>query len=822
MVLLDDVHLADASSWEALHYLARNLGGAGVLLIATARPGELAASRLATEIFLDLEQEGLLTRIVLKPLTADALSELAAGVLSATPPPELMDWLAERSRGNPLFALGLLRALLEEGADLSAPALQELPQSLSERVALRLRRLDQPAMTTLDVLAVVGQQVDLSDLVLLSNRPLDRLAEILEQLVRAHLVTEDRTGPALAYEITHPLVAEAIYAGIGGARQQALHRLVGRAFLETGRLGQAAPHFVRSAAPGDNEAIEALSAAVRQAEDRQTFREAMALLASLAELLPPGDDRWLNVFDAMARRAEWVVDHRVEADAVLAIGAMRQIEAVLDRLPDPARRAAAKYRLTTFLAYGAGEIEDAGRLGREALHLYEEAGDRAGALLAAVELAWVAGIAGDFRTMEAEGRRLRAEAEAAGEQAVAVQAGAAVGFAAGFLGRFAAAEEAYRQAAATATAVGNRFRLTFIRSILAVSLAFGGRLSDACDELDGAQVADPAYRENVLLNWAAFVRYLGGDFHGSLAAGLEASAQNPGRISRRRGVGTMAAAMAALELGELEVADNLLNRTWAAYDGRHWFLMLDTCAWVQAALDWRRDHRSEALGCLQRTSERVLGLEAWPWSAIFLVDLAEMAANGGDAELTTSAAADLASAAAGVDRDGLLHPLAGIGLAWALLTAGDASGAAMVAGDAANVLERLGYQGYRGRALDVAGRSLARAGNRAGAVAALESAADVFSRIGAVWRRDRVLDALSQLGGKGRRAAGAIRGPASLTRREREVAGLAATGLTAGEVAARLFLSERTVEYHLANAYAKLGVDSKLDLVRRAAELGLA
>lgn len=54
----------------------------------------------------------------------------------------------------------------------------------------------------------------------------------------------------------------------------------------------------------------------------------------------------------------------------------------------------------------------------------------------------------------------------------------------------------------------------------------------------------------------------------------------------------------------------------------------------------------------------------------------------------------------------------------------------------------------------------------------------------------------------------------TLTRREREVVQLAAQGLTAREVGSLLFIGERTVESHLAHAYAKLGIHSKLDLVR--------
>ena len=60
-----------------------------------------------------------------------------------------------------------------------------------------------------------------------------------------------------------------------------------------------------------------------------------------------------------------------------------------------------------------------------------------------------------------------------------------------------------------------------------------------------------------------------------------------------------------------------------------------------------------------------------------------------------------------------------------------------------------------------------------------------------------------------------------LTRREREVIMLAARGRTAPKIADLLQIGERTVETHLANAYPKLGVRSKLELVKEAANLGV-
>ena len=105
---------------------------------------------------------------------------------------------------------------------------------------------------------------------------------------------------------------------------------------------------------------------------------------------------------------------------------------------------------------------------------------------------------------------------------------------------------------------------------------------------------------------------------------------------------------------------------------------------------------------------------------------------------------------------------------------------------------------------------------------ALERAAAMLEQCGSAWRRERCLEALRRLGSAGRRAAAAALGPGSLTRREREVARLAATGMSAKEIAQALFVGKRTVETHLASVYAKLGVDSKVQLVRRAGELGLS
>ncbi|HEY8202821.1 MAG TPA: LuxR C-terminal-related transcriptional regulator, partial [Actinomycetota bacterium] len=215
---------------------------------------------------------------------------------------------------------------------------------------------------------------------------------------------------------------------------------------------------------------------------------------------------------------------------------------------------------------------------------------------------------------------------------------------------------------------------------------------------------------------------------------------------------------------------------------------------------------------------RILSAESWtPFVAFPLIDLTEIAVEWGDAGAASEAAGALQEIAQRVDRD-LYRALAAIGSAWSCLAGGNPRAAADRAADAVELLRPMGYRIVRGRALDLFGRSLSTV-DREKALEAYREAVEVFEACQAVLRADQSREALRQLGSPGRRAVAASLGPASLTNREREVARLAAQGLTAREIGERLFISERTVTTHLTNVYAKLGVESKLDLVRRAPQL---
>ena len=113
-------------------------------------------------------------------------------------------------------------------------------------------------------------------------------------------------------------------------------------------------------------------------------------------------------------------------------------------------------------------------------------------------------------------------------------------------------------------------------------------------------------------------------------------------------------------------------------------------------------------------------------------------------------------------------------------------------------------------ALTDLGAALRRANHRAEARKPLRRALDLAHRGGAVRAAERARGELLAAGGRPRRMA--IKGAGSLTPSERRVVHLAAEGLSNPEIAQSLFVSRKTVEMHLSNAYSKLEIHSREEL----------
>lgn len=557
VVVLDDIHQADASSLDALSYLAANLGGAPVLVVLAARPAELAEHPLANRVLLPLEQDGVLSRLSLVPLDDEEIRALAASMLQTSPPPALVPWLQARSRGNPLFALGLLRALLDEGADLSAPRLRQLPEDLAERLRALLATLEPGALTVLEQLAVLGRPASMDELGSLSTKSAEELSLRLEELIRHRTVTEEERGGEPAFAVAHPLVQETIYASVGTPRRRLLHREIGRALLAAARPAEAAPHFTRSASRGDAEAIEALRQALREAEDRRAYREALSMLAGLVEILPEGDERWLEIGQVLSGDQEWAqFPSPSRADGELAIRALRAMDAVLARSGEARRRGMVQLRLSFLLCWAVGDPAGAEEAALEARRIFEAEGDEAKVLEARHEAAWARGHAGDMEALAQEAAAIVEEASRLGEEFLVTLALSAEGNGLGFVGRLSEAEARIRRA--IELRAGRSRPTTQARGVLAYWLAYQGRVAEARQELEEARAADPAFPHTSLVEVGTVVWALAGDVRHALAWAEETIAWNPGPLTVQKCLGIPAAALMAAE-----AADPVLARRYA-------------------------------------------------------------------------------------------------------------------------------------------------------------------------------------------------------------------------------------------------------------------
>ncbi len=151
----------------------------------------------------------------------------------------------------------------------------------------------------------------------------------------------------------------------------------------------------------------------------------------------------------------------------------------------------------------------------------------------------------------------------------------------------------------------------------------------------------------------------------------------------------------------------------------------------------------------------------------------------------------------------------------------DPARAATLAGEAATLAAEIGAVVHAGRARTLAGRALGMAGDREAGVAELQRAEAELTACGASRLRDEAARELRRLGQRTasrRRRGTATEGLDSLSGRERQVAELVGAGHTNREIAAELFLSEKTIESHLKRVFEKLGVKSRAEVAQAVGE----
>ncbi|HEV2776459.1 MAG TPA: AAA family ATPase, partial [Solirubrobacteraceae bacterium] len=278
LLVLDDVHWADADSLLLLRHLARSAPRRRLLVVLNARPDEIGAA--AAETLAELRREGPVVDVALAGLDEGAVAALIAR-RGGSPDQESAQRYRTRSGGNPLFLGELLRAG-QDTADIAGP-----PAGVRDMIARRLARLDPPAVRALEVAAVCGVEFDVSLLGRVDDRPVVEVLEALDAAIDAALVVpSDRRG---RFAFAHALVSEAIVHGLPASRRARLHLRVADVLADRhddgGAGAGAVVRHLRGAGPlaGDDRLATWEVAAAHEASAALAHAEAAAHLeAALA------------------------------------------------------------------------------------------------------------------------------------------------------------------------------------------------------------------------------------------------------------------------------------------------------------------------------------------------------------------------------------------------------------------------------------------------------------------------------------------------------------------------------------------------------------
>jgi class 3 adenylate cyclase/DNA-binding CsgD family transcriptional regulator len=278
LLVLDDVHWADAPSLRLLEFLAPELGGTRLLLVGTYRATELSRQHPLSNALGGLARTPRFTRINLVGLSAEEVQAFVADAGTAAPS-GLAPTLHSQTEGNPLFLREIVRFIEQSDAvrraDGALPSAIRIPEGVTEVIGRRLNLLSAGTNEVLALASVIGRDFS-GEVLARAAAPLDEdaLLEALDEAVAAHIIDETEPGQ---YRFTHNLVRMTLYDELRIARRRQYHRAVGNAVEALYRadldphLPELARHF--QAAGGDAEGERAIDYAVRAA------RRADALLA---------------------------------------------------------------------------------------------------------------------------------------------------------------------------------------------------------------------------------------------------------------------------------------------------------------------------------------------------------------------------------------------------------------------------------------------------------------------------------------------------------------------------------------------------------------
>jgi DNA-binding CsgD family transcriptional regulator len=773
LAVIDDAHWLDEASAAALLFVTRRLQAERVALLFAARDGDVRRF-----------DAGELPNLTLGELDATDAGTLLTAVAGVPVPPGVLERLVASTGGNPLALVELANALSADQLCGLAPLPGQLPLTEGvERAFLdRVRRL--PPGTQSFLLVAAADDSGRATIVRQAALELDASAQDIAAGEDSGLVG------VLDGVVTlrHPLVRSAIYGAATGSQRRAVHRALADALVDSGDVDRRAWHRAAAAEEPDEAVVADLDRVAERASQRGGLEAASAAWERAAELTVAAGPRasrllsaagaaWSGAQPARARalaeaaraatddvvvradvdrlraRIEWNIGSGPVGHRILLQAARDVADADPTRATVMARMAAAA---ATFGADSGIDIDPTEFVGD--LDSTPPGVARSSALL----LLGFADIArGNLGAAAREFRLAFAEDAAGGDVDLVPN----LGLAALYIGDDEVALEEYGRFVARAREAGAPVTILYgLARRAAAEISTGDWRTAAASAAEGLDLARGTGQDplgSLPLAWLTLLAALRGDEDAFASCLSEFE-----RPTRGRDVGLT----------------SVVSR--------------DVMLWARGvAVADAPDAALHHLG--QITHAMVTNMSA--------LDRLEAAARAGRADLVGAWAEELATLA---DLTGAPWARASAAHARALLA--DGPEAQTLFEQALDAHARSPRRADRARTELAFGEFLRRSRRRVDARAHLRAALDTFDDLGAARWATRARHELRASGETSRR-----RDPGTtvdLTPQERHVAELIRQGLSNRDAAAQLFLSPRTIDFHLRNVFTKLGVSSRAEL----------
>ncbi|MFJ5044807.1 AAA family ATPase [Streptomyces sp. NPDC088719] len=289
VLVLEDLHWADASTRHLLAYLFRTLGSGRLMVVGTYRADDIHRRHPLRPLLAELDRLRTVTRVELARFSHDEVGRQLAGILAETPDAALVDEIFDRSDGNAFFVEELARSL-ECCGDSSG-----LTESLRDLLLVRVEALPEHAQRIARLVAEGGSFVEHELLATVAGLGEVDLDEALRAAVGANLLqpAPDNGG----YRFRHSLVREAVSDDLLPGERTRVNRRYAEALEADPSLVRDDERATRLASYwyAAHDAAKALPAVLRaavEARRRYAYSEQLRLLERAMEL-------WDDVPDAV-------------------------------------------------------------------------------------------------------------------------------------------------------------------------------------------------------------------------------------------------------------------------------------------------------------------------------------------------------------------------------------------------------------------------------------------------------------------------------------------------------------------------------------------